>query len=358
MIGVVNFCSKQFTLFFSEEPMSDTKITVMYHKNCIDGLMSAVNYYAMYKEKDLLSSVTFLPVQYGEPLPPLELIKDRVVIVLDFSFSYAQTQEIIKICKQFSMLDHHQSAIDNLMQEGLFPDALFNSAAIVQCTHLVAGANYRILIDKDKSGATLAYYSVLSSIANVQTLAALKYLSVRVADRDLWKFEFHDSKAVHEFLSHIRGDVGRVYDTIFKTVQTPMQEINDWVNWADVRVTFREELAMNYAKKAVVVPFMGYDTPVVNVASDFASLVGDFLGKENPLAAMYVVTNDKVLVSLRSNQATGVNVKEIAAKFGGGGHDHAAGFSIPHDMIGVLVKGELSPCHPYFDKLKEGANVR
>lgn len=339
--------------------MLENQITVMYHKNCIDGLMAAVNYYALYQEHGFADSVTFLPVQYGEPLPPMKFIEDRVVIALDFSFTYPQTQEIIKACKHFTMLDHHQSAIDNLMQEGMFPDAeVWWSVNRDKKKYTVNGDNYYIVIDKEKSGATLAYDEVHQSIATVETLRALCYLSQRVADRDLWKFEFHDSKAVYEFMSCLKGDVDKVYNAIFKTTSTPMREIQDWLSWGDVRVQFREELALNYAMKAVVVPFMGYDAPVVNVASDFASLVGDLLGKENPLAVMYVVTVDKVLVSLRSNAAAGVNVKEIAAKFGGGGHDHAAGFSIPHEMLSELLTGKLGPRHPFFDKLKETANVR
>lgn len=331
--------------------MNDTKITVLYHKNCIDGLVAALNFYALYKEQGILDNVIFFPVQYSDGLPPKELLENRFVVVLDFSFSYANTLEIIAQCENFLMLDHHQSAIDNLFQESMFPTAYVKHSPPGSRRFTMVNDKAHIVIDKDKSGATLAYDAVSATITNVYTRIALGYISTRTEDRDNWKFEFYDSKALHEYLSSLLSDVSRVYDAIFNTEKTPMEELQSGIEWGNVRVEFRAALAKSYAAKAVIVPFMGYDVPVVNVSSDFASIVGDFLGKENPFAVMYVVTADKVLVSLRSNTEKGVNVKYIAAKFGGGGHDNAAGFSIPHDMLGTLVTGKLGPCHPFFDNI-------
>ena len=331
--------------------MSATKTTVMYHKNCIDGLTAALCYYAFFKEIDALDEITFVPVQYGDNSVSEELVKDRRVVVLDFSFSYEKTLSIIEQSAGFLMLDHHQSAIDNLFQEGMFPDAVVRHSHPDSRIFKMVNSKANILIDKDKSGATLAYSAVNPTLDNVYTRVALGYICARVEDRDNWKFQFHDSKALHEYLSSLKGDISFVYDAIFNTEKTPIEELQSGIEWGHARVEFREDLAKSYAAKAVVVPFMGYDVPVVNVSSDFASLVGDYLGKENPFAVMYVVTTEKILVSLRSNSKTGVNVKAIAAKFGGGGHDNAAGFSIPHDLLGALVTGKLGPCHPFFDKI-------
>ena len=68
---------------------------------------------------------------------------------------------------------------------------------------------------------------------------------------------------------------------------------------------------------------------MVNTNAMWASDVAGELSESRPFAATYFDTQDgKRVYNLRSRDG-GQDVAEIARKFGGGGHQHAAGFTLP-----------------------------
>jgi nanoRNase/pAp phosphatase (c-di-AMP/oligoRNAs hydrolase) len=60
----------------------------------------------------------------------------------------------------------------------------------------------------------------------------------------------------------------------------------------------------------------------------YASDAGNILSEGRAFAATYYDTDKSRVFSLRSSKG-GVDVGEVAKLFGGGGHKHAAGFSVP-----------------------------
>jgi hypothetical protein len=113
----------------------------------------------------------------------------------------------------------------------------------------------------------------------------------------------------------------------------------------------RLELARAYASVATILPYGEKTFAIVNCASNFASEVGDVLGKDHAFAVMFVVSpKDKIVIaSMRSNAQTGVDVSVIVKQFGGGGHVNAAGFSFNYEtepnMLIELLNGELFKEH-------------
>lgn len=317
------------------------RTTVLYHKNCNDGLIAALNFYALFMERNELDLVTFLPVQYGEELPPAELIKDRIVYVLDFSYSAEQMTELDKIAGHLTVLDHHESAIKNLFTGDRW---LTNEANRVENEeegiYMLSSVKSLISVNKQMSGATLAHRYLIGRVRDVRVINTLKYLSIHAADRDNWVFEYADTKAVYEYVRTLGNDLQIVYEALFGEGRA-LSCLKEKVKQAQVRVDMRNELAGNYARLAKPIEFMGYTVPAVNVPSDFASVVGDILDKDAPFAVMYTVTNEKILLSLRSDKITGVNVQEIASKLGGGGHVNAAGGSITHAQLSDLLQGKI-----------------
>jgi uncharacterized protein len=71
----------------------------------------------------------------------------------------------------------------------------------------------------------------------------------------------------------------------------------------------------------------GHEVWAVNVPYTFSSDMGHLLGKGEPFAATYYFDGKDYIFSLRSDD-NGLDVSEIAKKFGGGGHKHAAGFKV------------------------------
>jgi len=72
----------------------------------------------------------------------------------------------------------------------------------------------------------------------------------------------------------------------------------------------------------------GHDVPAINCGANLASDVGHIFAKGEAFAATYLDTADYRIFSLRSS-LDGMDVSEIAAAYGGGGHRNAAGFRIP-----------------------------
>ena len=72
----------------------------------------------------------------------------------------------------------------------------------------------------------------------------------------------------------------------------------------------------------------GVLVPVANLPYTMSSDAGHIMGKGEPFAACYYDTLDGRCFSLRS-APDGIDVGEIAKKYGGGGHKHASGFRVP-----------------------------
>jgi oligoribonuclease NrnB/cAMP/cGMP phosphodiesterase (DHH superfamily) len=74
----------------------------------------------------------------------------------------------------------------------------------------------------------------------------------------------------------------------------------------------------------------GHDVPVAGLPYTMSSDAGAIMSEGELFAACYADTEAGRTFSLRSSP-TGLNVADIAASFGtgGGGHKHAAGFSVP-----------------------------
>lgn len=315
--------------------------TILYHKNCNDGLIAALNFYAYFKERGELEFVTFQPVQYGEGLPDESMLKDRYVYVVDFSYSRPDMSTLTDIAHKTILLDHHESTIHNLFTgQKWLKDTHHSSNNEAEGEYMLTSAKASIQINKKRSGATLAYVEAGQFIKDERVREIMSYLSYRAEDRDNWVFDYADSKAVHEYVRSLGSDLGKVYEAIFSG---DLNDLFKQVDKAQARVDMREELARNYAKMAKPVSFMGHTVPVVNVPSDFASIVGDILNKDAPFAVMYVVTDQKILLSLRSDKDKGVDVQEIAAQLLGGGHQAAAGCSIPHTELASFLKGNIQP---------------
>src|ERR1051325_2791725 len=71
----------------------------------------------------------------------------------------------------------------------------------------------------------------------------------------------------------------------------------------------------------------GHDVPAINLPHQYASDAGEILSEGEPFAAVYIDEPDGRRFSLRSSN-TGLDVAAIAGLYGGGGHQHAAGFTV------------------------------
>ena len=126
--------------------------TIFYHKNCNDGYIAALVAYSFFKERGVLDTVEFIPVQYNEPLPEEETYEGRVVYILDFSFSKEDTTKIIEAADSVIMLDHHETARKNLFTGERFLEGSVVEKDDVNGSYILHTKTASITIDKKESG--------------------------------------------------------------------------------------------------------------------------------------------------------------------------------------------------------------
>ena len=179
-----------------------------------------------------------------------------------------------------------------------------------------------------------------------QCWGLLKIISTYVSDRDLWKFEYKESLACYELLNSWKQDVDVWLDNIYcNSVKSPIGSFNDDLNKMQSRIDMRDELATEYARKAQKITILNKTGMIVNVPSNFTSIVSSKLYDEEGIdfVMCYVVGGiDYVPFSLRSSQKKDFDCESIAKVMGGGGHKNAAGFhgdiALLTDFLNAIVK--------------------
>lgn len=299
--------------------------TVIYHKNCTDGFMSAFLYWYTAKLINK-NKVQFIAQQYGDI--PKEIMYDNVMI-LDFCYTPEQFKNSVFLDKTITVLDHHETSANAYKGYGNY---------FCEC-HPNSKVKGMFDFAQDRSGAGQTWNNLNYELATAlqqekgferdwDTYRRLTRFKDAVQDRDLWKFELEGTEAIYEYLNSL----GNTFEEWEKgIVNMPEEELNRKLALCQERVDMRNEIAASYAQKATIYQYNEHlSYALVNCPSNFASVTGSILSKKHAFAAMYVIdtTAKHCLVSLRSDIKTGVDVSVIAKRFGGGGHVNAAGFKI------------------------------
>lgn len=265
--------------------LKDCGTTCIYHRGCIDGFGAA---YSVWKA--LGGGVNYVGAAYGQLPPP---IKDRRVIIVDFSYPRDVLLGIAKQANELILLDHHQTAEEELRN---FPIG-------------------HIEIDQTKSGTRLAW----EHFCKGQIPELLEYIE----DYDLDRHAFVDTQRVILGLQCHPLDF-EIWDALdLTTLRTDGAVIEKYYSRKVTEIvsrSFREIIG-------------GYSVPVCNAPIFMANDVAKALAANEKFAASVWHTDEGTVYSLRSNKS-GINVAKIALAYGGGGHKHCAGFWLPrHEAL-------------------------
>ena len=269
-------------------------ITVLHHADA-DGFGAAYAIWKAHRHYRWTDSINFIPVQYGQPIPEIPENTGKLFIV-DFSYDRETCQELSTKYKLF-IIDHHKTAEKEL------EDLDF-------CK-----------FDMTKSGAVLTWEWFFNGDKPIPDL--LKY----VQDRDLWKFELPDSKAVSAYILSMPWDF-HVWDkfnlekaTAAGTAILVFQDAQIQLTLKDAEEHLFGPSNADFAQMQMV--------PMVNCGINISE-VGAALLKEYPDSPYCVMYQDRVggkrSYSLRSRD--NFDVANLCRTYGGGGHTNAAGFTI------------------------------
>jgi len=260
---------------------------VIYHANCTDGFGAA---YAAWKL--LGDRATYFPAKYGEAPPD---VKDKCVVVLDFSYDNATTKRMIADARSFLVIDHHKSAMVELHD--------------VSCTHF----------DMNHSGAMLSWKFFHPGKDAPRMIK-------HIEDRDLWKWEIPYSKEFAAAFDMVPFDFEEFDKYLDDSAVDDAQERGAYI------LAYSKTVISKIAKNAHARKLHGKDVLVVN-SPHWMSEIGNALSTRCDFAVIWYYDHStrQVKVSLRAHHDD-ADVSEVAKKYGGGGHRKAAGFALPPDV--------------------------
>lgn len=266
-------------------------IFVYYHSNCSDGFGAAWAFYQKYGH-----SAKYIPVSYNNYRDILNYseLKGSYVYILDFHFDVDVMDELDSICSSVTLIDHHKSAEEKLKGRS------------------------NCLIDKTHSGCYLAWKFLFGehSVAPI-----LKYIE----DRDLWKWEFDESKFVLNILDSYPYDF-ELWNKFNKKLSC--EEKNSILNSGIDIQRYKESQIKKISKFSEHHKIGGYNLYIINTSilqSDICNYI--LQSKQSDIVIAYFKENNIYKCSLRVARED-IDASLIAKNFGGGGHAKASGFSI------------------------------
>lgn len=278
--------------------MTDMKnILCIYHGNCADGFGAAW----IVRKALGDSNVEFIPGVYQNDPPDCT---NRHVIMVDFSYKRPTLLKILRECTTLTIIDHHKTTRQEI--NGLYEDIYYES---------MLSGKLSVSFDIHRSGAGLTWDYYFKN----KRPPLINY----VEDRDLWRFNLHNSREINAAIFSYGYDFN-VWDMLMEmdldrlTIEGVGIERKHHKDVAElVNVTRRE---MKIGTEII---------PVANLPYTLTSDAGHLMatGHASRMAACYWDTPEGRVFSLRSTD-DGPDVSEIAKKYGGGGHARAAGFRV------------------------------
>lgn len=279
-----------------EEPDMSQHVCI-YHDHCADGFGAAYAVWRMFGD-----DCTYVPASYGQAPPD---VTGKDVYMVDFSYKRDVLLEIAKQARKVIILDHHDTA-----QKELFD----------------LPSNVYAHFDQSKAGAVLTWEFLHGESS--------PYLLQVVQDRDLWQWKLPETKAVSAYLFSQTWTFEQWHEWVTATPIKQLREMGQAL--VDKQEKDVKALCDDAHIDTAVFNINGKEVkvPAVNCPWMFASDVGHELCNrfpDAPFSVTYMISKDKVKLSLRSNGKA--HCGEIAAEYGGGGHPNAAGFSLKQETF-------------------------
>lgn len=275
------------------------KPLVIYHGNCADGF-GAAWVFARHGDQPF----DFYPGVYQEPPPD---VTGRRVYLVDFSYKRAVVEQMLTTAENVTLLDHHVTALEDLKP-------LFDRGEIGGTLHCTT----------KHSGAMIAWNFWCHGVEPPPLLRCIE-------DRDLWRFDKEPWKTERPFTRAVQANVFSYpydFEVWDRLMITPIEELAR-EGAAIERKHFKD--IDELVKVCVYRRWIGnWKVPVASLPYTLTSDAGHLMAEHEPFAACYWDTPGGRVYSLRSTD-DGLDVSEIAKKYGGGGHPHAAGFRVPLD---------------------------
>lgn len=286
--------------FTNIEANPDNANFIIYHNPCCDGFGSAFSAYEYLHKKFPERKVTYFPASHGS-IPPIEEIKNKHVVICDFSYKKEDLLKIIKLAKSFVILDHHKTTEEKLKD---------------------IPKKYKIF-RMDHSGAYLTWRYFHR---NKQVPMMIKYIE----DRDIWNKKLKHTDEINTYIYSL----AMTFEEYAKLLDENFINNIAYI-YGDAMLKQNEKIissAIKFASpKFVKLKDKYYFVSHLN-SSILKSELGNRAFNEYPninFSLTYSIKDwsNSTIFSLRSLD-TATDVSNIAKIFDGGGHKCASGVKI------------------------------
>jgi len=303
---------------------------VIYHGNCADGFSAAWCFH--HSENRTEIAYDYHPGVYGEDILNGSVdIDDRIIYLVDFSYKREIVEQMLERSRGIYLIDHHKTAIEDLGP-------------------LKEHKKFIAYTDLERSGAMLAWdflfntrweYPEDNKICLILDIKPTDFdyfspptLLGHIQDRDLWKFKLALTREIQANVFSYEYTFENWDKLMLETSTLQLAEGGMAIerkHFKDIRELIKvakRQIIIEHPQDSAVFWIM----PCLNCPYMWTSDAGHIMATEvaGMAAVTYYDTAEKRIFSLRSIEG-GPDVSEIAKLFGGGGHKHAAGFSVPRD---------------------------
>lgn len=264
----------------------------IYHGNCADGYGAAWVVRRAFGE----DNVEFFPGVYQQSPPD---VKDRDVILVDFSYKLPVMQQIVYAAKTVTVLDHHKTAEEDLRSLGDNPKV-------------------DIVFDMNRSGCRIAWDYFFYGQEPPPLL-------LHIEDRDLWRFKLPMTREIQATVFSYPYEFD-VWDGLMQTDPAKLAIEGKAIE----RKHFKD---IDELLGVVTRPMNigGHRVLIANLPYTLVSDAANKLATDMPFGGCYWDGPDGRIFGLRSTDG-GIDVSEVAKQYGGGGHRNAAGFKVSFDI--------------------------
>lgn len=275
---------------------------IIYHGQCTDGFTAAWAAWTRFGDH-----AEYVPAQHGDAPPD---VTEKSVYILDFGYPRETLLALKEKAHSLVVLDHHKSAQQDL-------------AGLTGC-----------FFDMARSGAGLAWDFFTSG-------SPRPLLVDFVEDYDLWRFADPRTESLSA-----RLEVEPMEFDNWTRIRDELKSqscVDTWMSEGRQLLALKEVLLRRAFSNKYAIELGGIAGLSCNAESWAASALGDRLAAASKtFGLVWHRTAHHIKCSLRSKGA--VDVAELAAKFGGGGHARAAAFTLPLAAENLLLVAGSAPC--------------
>jgi len=271
---------------------------VLFHESCNDGTGAKYACWRQFKDQ-----AKYISVQYDRPFPDdVVLDINTHIYIVDFSYPRNILENIRQQVGSLTVIDHHESAMEDLKD---FPGVYF---------------------DMEHSGAVLTWKYFNPGVE-------VPYVLQLVEDRDIWRYDLPESKALAEVLSS---------DAIYNKMETwdllahSQKYLEEALHKGTILLQSKINKVNVFTKssrpKYTISNILGHPFIIYNTTEHISDLAEAFYTDPkigvDCTASYFIDAGGDMIISFRSAKDSKVNLSKLAKELGGGGHFHAAGCRI------------------------------